>query len=166
VFKLAFILKSVHLAHMALKDEQIAALRNDLSVARTDRLRSETARDVAVAKAFELLTPKPAEVVRPEARIRTPQPAPPPTLDLAEVDPTDNDAIRDLALAEMPAGKGNATLLMSKMESIRNQVYAAKAAKVARSREIGRIDAPTAPQHVIDAIEVAIAQGKQQARTN
>ena len=156
---LPFIFKSFHLALMALKDEQIAFLRNELSVARTDRLRADAARDAAVAKAFELL--KPAEVATPEARIRTPRPQPK-TLDLAEVDPTDNNAIRDLALAEMPAGTANATFLLNKMESIRSQVYAAKAARSARAREVGSIEVP---QAVNEIIEAAIAKGKEQART-
>lgn len=160
MFKCPFVFKSVHLAHMALKDEQIATLRNDLSVARTDRLRSEAARDAAVTKAFELLTAKPAEVATPEARIRTPRPAPK-ALDLAEVDPTDNAAIRDIALSEMPAGKGNATLLMNKMGSIRGQVYAAIAAKSVRAREVGNIEVP---RSVNDQINAAIAQGREQAR--
>lgn len=160
-----FTFTSVHLATLALKDEQIAALRNELSVARADRLRAEEARDAAVTKSFELLTPKPVEVLRPEARVREPKVAPK-TLDLAEVDPTDNVALRDLALAEM-SGKANATHLMQKMESIRGQVYMARAAKSERAREVGTVRAPAepVPEDINAMIDNAIAQGKQQART-
>jgi hypothetical protein len=156
-----FVFKSVHLALVALKDEQIKSLRDELSVARTDRLRSEAARDAAVLKAFELLTPKPVEVITPGARVREPRPTPE-TLDLSLVDPTDNNAIRDLALNEMPSGKASANLLMAKMENIRKQVYAAIAAKSARAREVGTIEMP---QSVSDQIDAAMEQGKQQART-
>lgn len=154
-----FIFRSVHLAHMALMSEQIAALRNELSVARTDRLRAEASRDAAIAKAFEVLSPKPAEVVSPEVRTHTPR-AEPETLDLSQVDPSDNRAIRDLALAEMGGGKASATLLLTKMDNIRKQVYAAIAAKSVRASEVGNI-----PQSVNDLIDSAISQGKEQART-
>jgi hypothetical protein len=166
VFKNPFIFKSVHLAHMALKDEQIALLRSELSNAREDRLRAETARDAAVAQAFTLLAPRPAEVGSPEVNKRTRQPEPP-TLDLAEVDPTDNAALAQLALREMPAGKRNASLLQHKIASIRTQVYAAIAAKSERAKEVGTVAAPQdTPSWVSDMIDGAIAQGKEQARTN
>jgi hypothetical protein len=154
---------SVHLATTALKDELIARLREELSVARADRLHAEAARDAAVGKAFELLTPKAAAVVIPDAKIqREPRPAPP-TLDLSEVDPTNNSAIRDIALSEMPSGKVNANFLIQKMESVRAQVYLAHAVKAEKAREVGTIsEVPSVVEAMIDA---AIIAGKEQART-
>jgi hypothetical protein len=148
---------SVHLATMALKDELIASLRSELSVARTDRLRADAARDAAVARSFELLTPRTAQVA--PAGEKTPRKEVP-TLDLSEVDPTDNNAIRDLALREMP-GKASAGLMVQKMESIRAQVYLARLAKSERAKEVGTIEVP---ESVNTQIEDAIAKGKEQAR--
>ncbi|HEV2709151.1 MAG TPA: hypothetical protein VGU67_02960 [Edaphobacter sp.] len=149
---------AVHLATLALKDEQIATLRADLSAARADRIRSEESRDAAITKVFDLLTPK--QPSAPEPRIpREPRPAPP-TLDLAEIDPADTDAIRDIAISEMPSGKINASFLMQKIESVWTQVHLARAAKAERAKEVGTI-----PADVSTMIDEAIAKGKEQART-
>lgn len=155
---------SVHLATLALKDELIAFLRTELSEARADRLRAEEARDAAVSKAIEILTPKPAEASTPE--VRTPrEPLPiPETLDLSMVDPTDNAAITTIARSEMPSGKINASFLVQKIESVRAQVYLAHAAKAERAKEVGTIQ--EIPDDIAAMIDGAITKGKEQARTH
>jgi hypothetical protein len=152
---------AVHLATLALKDEQIAFLRKQLDEAHEECRRAGEARDAAVSKAFEILTPKPA----PERGARAPREprTPPQTLDLAEVDPTDTAAIRDIALSEMPAGRINPNFLIHKIENIRNQVYLARAAKSERAKEVGVIQ--EVPAAITEMIESAITTGREQART-
>jgi len=161
-----FLSRATHLALMAAKDEQIAALRDELSVSRSDRVAAEQARDAAITRALDILTPQPAIVAAAPAP-RTERTVPP-TLDLAEVDPADTAAVRDLALNEMPAGKVSARLLLHKMDNIRAQIHAARAAKSARAMEVGTIAtaAPEPPAWVGSAIEEAIAKGREQARAN
>lgn len=161
-------LKSVHLATVALKDELIAALRSELSTARTDRLRADSDRNAAVSKAFELLTPKPAEVAKPGVIVRRPVPEPE-TLDLSKVDPTDNHALAAIAVSEMGGGRLNASALQSKIESLRGQVLLAQAAKRARAQEVGTVtDTPQMdiPPDIAAMIDAAEAKGKEQARAN
>lgn len=155
-----FILRSVHLAHLALKDEHIASLRSELSVARTDRLRAEAARDAAVTKAFDLLTPKPAEAAKTEVRPRR-EKAATPARDLSQIDPNDQEAIRDIALSEMSPGKTNATFLTQKMASIKAQIHQARAAKHVRATEVG-----PPPENIAAMIDNAISDGKERAGVN
>ena len=145
--------RAVHAALMELKDEQIALLRAELTHLRAEVLRADQQRDHAIAQLLD--RPEPAEV--------KPRRQAPPTLDLALVDPSDNQAIRDLALSEMPAGKANASLLLAKMENIRSQVRAAHQAKAARAREVGSVRTEV-PQSVQDQIDAAMATGREQAR--
>ena len=149
----------MHVALLALKQEQIVALRLEVSDARARAERAEQARDAAIAKAFEVMTARPIEMVALPRERR----AAPPELDLSRIDPSDNSAIRDLALNEMPGGKANASLLQAKMENIRTQVRAAHAAKAARAREVGAMAEPP-PKTVNDQIEAAIAAGRERAR--
>lgn len=160
-----FISRSTHLALMALKDEQIASLREELATSRADRAAAEQARDVAITKALDILTPKPHPI--PLSPLLQPPRPEPPTLDLAEVDPGDTQAVHDLALREMPAGKVGANLLLHKMNSIRTQIHAARAARAARAMEVGTIAAPAeTPAWVGNAIEEAMARGREQAGAN
>lgn len=152
----------VHVATVALKDEHIASLHKELAIARAERIRAEEARDSAVNKLIEALTPKPLAI--PQKVVREPKP-PTPELDLSRIDPMDQGSIRDIALSEMPSGKISASLLMSKMENIKTQVLLAHAAKADRAKEVGTVQVAAIPDEVAALIDGAIAKGKEQART-
>lgn len=147
-----------------MKDEQIKGLRDELDRARTDKATAEAARDAAVQQTIEAMTPKPAELPQLRRIVpREPKADAPKTLDLAEVDPNDKAAIRDIALSEMPAGKQSGTMLLQKMESIRAQAVIAQAIRRERSMEVGVM---SAPEGVMAKIAAAEQEGKERARVN
>lgn len=157
-----FIWKALHTAIVAVKDEQIQNLREELVAARADRLQADASRDAAIEKLIEAMTPKPAPPPPRFVRRDQTEPATPPkTLDLSEVDPNDKKAIRDIAISEMPSGKQSGTMLLQKMESIRAQAIIAQAAKRERSKEVGVL---SAPESVMAKIEAAEQEGRERAR--
>lgn len=164
MWKLPFVWKSLHLALLAAKEEQIRDLREQVSVLRTDRLRAETGRDVAVLQAFDAMKPKVPEPVETTPRRRRETAAEEPfTLDLAEVDPNDKHAIATLALREMPPGKQSGTMLTQKMDSMRSQVILARAVKKERAKQVGVL---SAPEDVMAKIAAAEQEGIERARVN
>lgn len=166
MFKNPFVWKSLHLALLAAKDEQIQSLREDLYVARADRLRAETGRDVAVKQTIEALTPKPVVAPAPPRFIRRDQAEPErPTkiYDLAEVDPNAKAAIRDIALSRMSKGKQSGGLFLATMEGIRQEILLAQVVKSEKAKQVGVI---SAPESVMAKIEAAEQEGKERARVN
>lgn len=167
--KWPFMTKAAHTAIVSQYEQQIAYLRSELSFTRTDRLRAETSRDHAVKQSLDVLTANPAVSSAPakkkepkslleELTVETPK-----TLDLADIAIEDIHQITLLALREMPPGKRSASLLTSKIDSVKNQILIAKAVRKQRSREVGTIEAPEVPTSVMEKIDAAMLQGKAQA---
>ena len=154
--------RSLAEGELALKDEQIVTLSRELARAQHAVTRAEAERDRLLLHLLDRVnTAARAELPRAERVV-------PVELDLAEVDPSDNQAVRDLALNEMPA-KANASLLLLKMESIRKQIHAARFARSQRAREVGSIAAAPAeapPPWVAELIDHAVTQGKENARNH
>jgi hypothetical protein len=161
VWRDIFIWKALHTAIVAVKDEQIQSLREELAAARADRLQADASREAAIENLIEAMTPKPLPTPRFIRRDQAEPHSEPPTLDLAEVDPNDKIAIRNLALREMPTGKNSASHVLQKMESIRAQAIIAQAAKRQRAMEPGVL---SAPESVMAKIEAAEQAGREQAR--
>ncbi len=132
---------------IAAKDETIAALRetNAALLAFINRLTDAKAAPVETAK-----TP----------RLRKPSKA----VDLADVDPTDNEALAHLALREMGTS-ASMSHLQRKVEHIRRQVVQAHADRKQERGQTAMLAEATAPAEVIDKIEAAIRQGQEDART-
>lgn len=159
-----FIWKALHTAIVAVKDEQIQNLREELATARADRLQADASRDAAIEKLIEAMTPKPQPIPRFVRRDQQATPMEKPdTLDLAEVDPNDKQAIRAIAFTEMPPGKPSASHVLQKMESIRAQIVIAQAAKRQRAMEPGVL---SVPESVMAKIAAAEQEGIDRARVH
>jgi hypothetical protein len=155
------ILRSTHDALLRSKDQEIQTLSQQLKEANHATARAMGMYQKSVDKLTEALTPKPEPVAVPYRRRRVEEtPAEKPkTLNLRDVDPTDNKAIYTIALGETPSinGKVNPVALQRKADSIRRQILDLKAQ--GPDRNMGTI-----PGNVAEMIANAEAAGVSAAK--
>lgn len=157
-----FISRRIHAAIVAVKDEQIALLRQQLLDVRNDRdRRAQEHADLStrLVEAIEQrMTP-----VRPIRRPVEAAPAErePESLDLSMVDPNDNEALALIVRREMPPGaRVSGTHVMRAIERLREQVIQAHEARTS-----GAVTAAVVqiPERVSNKIEAAKRAGKELA---
>ncbi len=156
-----FISRRSHGAIVAGKDEQLRRLEADVEYLRAELSRSREENASTVEQAFSLMRPQLPGIV-PKRRVQAEETSEriPETLDLSQVDPSDNEALVLIARREMPPGsRASATHVMRKVEMLREQVIEAHNAKNKAYTTPAYV-----PASVAAKIEAAEQAGVQQAK--
>lgn len=151
MFEFPFVSLRSHRETLAAKDETIRLLR--------ETIEHQTAALKAFDGLLEALKPKPRVAGAP-GRIAEPRAQ----VNYADIDPTDNEALKEAALREIGPGRHPAHHVLNRIESIRRQITVAREAQMMRAQQPGPPPPPEAiPAAVNKLIEETVAQGEQLA---
>lgn len=162
MFTFPFISRRSHTDIVAVKDEQIQMLKDHIVAVNELAQQERDRRDELSDKLVEAIRSRiPTDQRQRQRQSTEPLPTGPP-IDLAMIDPNDNEALALIARGEMSPGAGNkisASLLMEKIARVKEQVLEAHA-----RREAQNATPIYVPASVASRIEEAERAGAQAAR--